>query len=44
VPSPPAPVPGQTTVPGQPCAPGTRSAVPPTVVYKEPHENESGDS
>lgn len=44
VPGPPAPVPGQTTVPGQPCAPGTRSTVPPTVVYKEPHENESGDS
>jgi hypothetical protein len=45
VPSQPAPVPGQATpAPGQTCAPGTRSAVPPTVAYKEPHENERGDS
>ena len=50
VPSRPAPVPrqstvpGQTTAPGQTCAPGTRSGVPPTVVYKAPHENERGDS
>ena len=44
VPSRPAPVPGRTTVPGQPCAPGPYSGVPPTAVPKESHENEGGDS
>ena len=40
-----ATMPSQTTpVPGQTCAQGTRSGVPPTTVYKEPHENERGDS
>ncbi len=44
VPSRPAPVTGQATVPGQTCAPGTGSGAPPAVVYQESHENESGDS
>jgi hypothetical protein len=40
-----ATVPSQTTpVPGQTCAPGTGNGAPPAVVYREPHENEKGDS
>lgn len=38
-------VPSQTTpVPGQACVPGTGSGLPATAVYREPHENEKGDS
>ncbi len=45
VPSQPAPAPSQPApAPGRTCAPGPRSGVPPTVVYKAPHENERGDS
>ena len=44
-PSQPAPAPSQPApAPGRTCAPGPRSGVPPTVVYKAPHENERGDS
>jgi hypothetical protein len=39
-----ATVPSQTPVPGQTCAPGTGNGAPPVVVYREPHENEKGDS
>jgi len=47
-----ATVPGRTTqahsqsapVPGQTCAPGAGSGTPPAVAYREPHENEKGDS
>jgi hypothetical protein len=40
-----ATVPSQTTtVPGQACAPGTGNGAPPAMVYREPHENEKGDS
>ena len=45
VPSQAPPVPSHATpAPGKTCAPGTRSGVPPTVVYRESHENERGDS
>jgi len=33
-----------TPVSGQACPPGTGSGAPPAVVYREPHENERGDS
>lgn len=40
-----ATVPSRTApVPGQTCAPGTGNGAPPTVVYREPHDNEKEDS